>query len=143
MKVRKFDRVRFLNYYKRAEEFYLAMSEEAEFERYNASALLGIHAAIALADSVTIYESGKRVAEEQHMDAVKFLKNICITKRVSKDGPHRLGQILSRKNPIAYGEHFKTIDTDELKSIRLNVERLFIWAYTNFKYLSKEINLRR
>ncbi len=137
MKIKKFNKDHFIDYYKRADEFFKAMSDEEEFERYNASALLGIHASIALTDSLTIYEKGKRAADEQHRDAVKLLKSVCNTKGISKDGPNRLGRILSKKNFVAYGEHFRAMDTDELKRIRLNVKGLFKWALKNFEYLGK------
>lgn len=140
MKTKKVDRTHFLDYCKRADEFFEAMSDEAEFERYNASALLGIHASIALTDSLIIRESGKRAADEQHMDTVKLLKNVCNTKGISENGPNRLGKVLSEKNFIAYGEHFRTMDTNKLKNIRLDVERFFTWAYKNFEYLSKEFS---
>ncbi|MCK4351897.1 hypothetical protein KAW65_00635 [candidate division WOR-3 bacterium] len=135
MKTKGFNRTHFLDYYKRADEFFKAMSDEVNFGRYNASALLGIHASIALTDSLTIYESEKRASDEQHMDAVKLLKSVCNTKGISKDGPNRLGKILSKKSFIAYGERFRAMDTEKLKSIRLNVERFFTWAYRNFEYL--------
>lgn len=138
MKTKEFGRTRFLDYYKRADEFFKAMSDEIVFERYNASALLGIHASIALTDSLTIYESRKRAADEQHTDAVKLLKGICNTKGISKDGPNRLGKILSQKNLVAYGSRFRVMDTNELQSIRLNVERFFTWAYKNFEYLHRK-----
>ncbi|MDI6735025.1 MAG: hypothetical protein QME42_02330 [bacterium] len=137
MKTKEFDRTRFLDYYKRADEFFEAMSDEIVFERYNASALLGIHASIALTDSLTIYENRKRAADEQHTDAVKLLKGICNTKGISEDGPNRLGKILSKKNLVAYGSRFRVMDTNESQSIRLNVERFFTWAYKNFEYLNR------
>ena len=139
MKTKKFDRSRFLDYYKRADEFFNAMKDEKEFERYYASALLGIHASIALTDSLTIYESGKRATDTQHIDAVKLLNIVCKTRGINKDGPNRLGKILSKKNFVAYGKRFRSMDTNELNSIRLNVERLFVWAYKNFDYLGKKI----
>lgn len=139
MKTMEFDRTRFLDYYKRADEFFEAMSDEIVFERYNASALLGIHASIALTDSLTIYERRRRAGDEQHTDAVKLLKDICNTKGISEDGPNRLGKILSKKNLVAYGSRFRVMDTSELQSIRLNVERFFTWAYKNFEYLSRKL----
>lgn len=138
MKTRKFEKNRFLDYCKRAEEFFKAMNDEVEFERYNASALLGIHASIAITDSITIYEGGKRSADEQHMEAVKFLKSICNAKGISEDGSNRLGKILSEKNFVAYGEHFKPVDDTKLQNIHLNVKRFFEWAYKNFEYLGKK-----
>ena len=140
MEAKKVDKIRFRDYYKRAEEFFEAMNDEVEFERYNASALLGIHASIALTDSLTIYESGERSTTEQHIDVIKLLKSICNKKGISKDGPNHLRKVLSKKNQVAYGKYFKTMDTNELKSIRLNVERFFAWAYRNFKHLYKETN---
>lgn len=137
MKTKKLDRVYFRNYHYRAEEFFKAMKDEKEFERYNASALLGIHASIALTDSLTIYEKGIRASDQQHIEAVRLLKDVCSEKGIGEVGPNRLGKVLSKKNFVAYGEHFRAVDTEELKGIRSNVERFFTWVYTNFGYLGK------
>jgi len=50
------DRTRFVSYRDRAGEFFLGMNDEAELGRFNAAALLGIHAAIALTDAVVAHK---------------------------------------------------------------------------------------
>ena len=94
MKTRALDRTRFVNYRGRADEFFHGMQDEAELERFGASALLGVHASIALADALTIHETGKRAADEQHKDAVELLAWVCSTKNVEEGGCGRLGRIL-------------------------------------------------
>jgi len=135
MRARTLDRTRFVHYRSRADEFFNGMKAEENKERYNASALLGIHAAIALTDTVSLAETGQRAADEQHTEAARLLESICRKKGVDGDGHNRLRRILSRKNDVAYGEHFTAADSTELKGIRLNVERFFLWAKHHFAYL--------
>jgi hypothetical protein len=111
------------------------MKDEVEFRRYNAAALLGVHAAIALADALTIRQAGKRAADENHHDAIKLLKSLCSTGRVDGDGPKRLGDILARKSEVAYAERYTSEDSETLKAVRLNVERFFSWVQNNFANL--------
>ena len=73
------------------------MKDEAVFNRYNASALLGIHASISLTDSLIIFESGSRSSSEDHDDAVKLLKEICNRKGIDKEGIKKFKKILSKK----------------------------------------------
>jgi len=49
-------------YRNRASELFDAMKDEDDLKRHNAAALLGVHAAIALADALTILIAGKRAA---------------------------------------------------------------------------------
>ena len=135
MRTRALDRARFVNYRNRADEFFHGMQDEAVLERFGASALLGVHASIALADAVTVHETGKRAADEQHKDAVKLLASVCSTRHIEEEGCGRLGRILAKKNEVAYSERFAPADTNELKELRRNVEGFFGWAYENFKHL--------
>ena len=139
MRARTIDKVYFLAYYKRAREFSNAMYDEAVLERYNASALLGIHATIALIDSLLLYESGRRSAEEGHSPAVTLLTRVCAAKKLKDiSGTKRFSEIISRKNHIAYSEHYRADCFDLSNEIRMNVERCFNWAYRNFESWNKE-----
>lgn len=134
MRVKTVDRAYFWDYHKRAEEFFKAMNDEVIFERYNASALLGIHATIALMDSLLLYEKGQRAAEEDHSHSIKHLMKICTAKKLKDtSGTKRFGEIIAKKNHIAYSEHYRADDNTGLSDIRLNVERCFTWAYRNFE----------
>jgi hypothetical protein len=138
VKTRALDRTRFVNYRGRADEFFHGMQDEAELERFGASALLGVHASIALADALTIHETGKRAADEQHKDAVRLLAWVCSTRNVEEGGCERLGRILAKKNEVAYSRRYVPADTNELKELRRNVEGFFGWAYKNFKHLGEK-----
>jgi len=135
IKTRGVDALRSANYRRRADEFFQAMKTEEEKARYNAAALLGVHASIALTDALTVREAGKRAADEEHREATKLLKTVCRQKKVADDGSERLGRILAHKTDIAYGEHFVAEDSDRLKAIRLNAERFFLWARRSFPHV--------
>ena len=136
MRTRALDRTRFVDYRGRANEFFAGMQSEAERARYNASALLGIHAAIALADAVAVHERGERAADDQHTEAARLIETISKKRGLDGDGHNRLRRILSRKNDVAYGEQFGAEDSNELKGVRLNVERFFLWAKRHFAYVN-------
>lgn len=137
MKTRALERTRFANYRGRADEFFRGMKAEENEKRFNASALLGIHAAIALADTVSLAETGLRAADDQHTEAARLIESISKKRGLDGDGHNRLRRILSRKNDVAYGEQFVAADSTELKGVRLNVERFFLWAKHHFAYLSE------
>ena len=130
MKTVNVEKARFVGYRNRAREFFNTMNDEVDIRRYNAAALLGVHAAIALADAVTIREAGKRAADGTHSNAL--LKSVCSEVGVNGDGWTRLGAILARKNDVAYAGRYTSEDSPTLKLVRLNVERLFGWAQKNF-----------
>ncbi len=138
MRTRALDRTRFVNYRGRASEFFDGMKDEADMERFNGAALLGIHAAIALTDAVVVHHVGTRAADEQHAEAVRLLKKVCCSVKVDTSGADRLSSILARKTAVAYDEHFIPTDSEDTKRIRLNVERFFTWAYKSFVFLSSE-----
>jgi hypothetical protein len=138
VKTRALDRTRFVNYRGRADEFFRGMLDEAWAERYNAAALLGIHAAIALNDAVAIHQVGKRTADDQHLSAVRLLEIVCQGAGIDSRGAMRLGEIVSGKNDLAYSDRYVATDTDQVQRIRRNVERFFTWAYRNFGFLGPE-----
>ena len=138
MRTRALDRTRFVGYRDRAGEFFLGMNDEAELGRFNAAALLGIHAAIALSDAVVAHKVGSRAADENHAAAVRLLKDVCQTAGVDPGGAKRLGEIVSLKNRVAYGDRYAAADTDDLQRVRRDVERFFTWTYKNFGSLRPE-----
>jgi hypothetical protein len=138
MRTRVIDRTRFVGYRDRAGEFFLGMNEEAELGRFNAAALLGIHAAIALSDAVVAHKVGIRSADENHATAVRLLKDVCQVAGVDSGGAKRLGEIISRKNHVAYSDKYVAADTDEVQRVRRDVERFFTWAYRSFGSLRPE-----
>ena len=73
----------------------------------------------------------------------KALKDICNDHNI-KDRQRnikRLGDILAKKNKVAYEKGYKRNDTKDLKALRETIERFFSWTYNNFelfKMLRKE-----
>jgi hypothetical protein len=138
MEIKKIDKTFSNNYHKRAMEFFHAMKEEKGNNRHNASALLGIHASIALADSITIHERGERASDRNHKDSIKLITSVCRKLKIDNKGAKRLSRILHPKSKIAYGRKFDDYESDGIKNILLNVDRLFTWAYENFQFLNPE-----
>lgn len=141
MRTRSLERIRYRDYRNRAEEFRRAMRDEADFERFNAAALLGIHALVSLTDALTVLVVGRRSASERHADAVTLLREASGLRGVQKSNKafRRLGDVLSQKNAVAYEERYIATNRGRMENIRVNVEAFFVWAYTSFRDLGKEV----
>lgn len=127
------ERICYLNYHRRAEEFHKAMETEREASGFNSACLLGIHASIALSDSLAIHTFAVRFAGENHVEAIKIIERVCDKKRIDQEGLRHLRRILSEKTSISYGEKFSSSETEILKNTYLHVGKYFNWAYSNFK----------
>lgn len=129
-------------YQDRAEEFFQAMKDEEEFERYHAATLLGIHASIALTDAITVAVLGKRSTDEQHASVAKLLRQAAHLDKVEDaKGINRLERILATKNYVAYGEDFHSGDPDKkLQAVCNQVSRFFAWAYEHFHAIQRKGN---
>jgi len=60
-----------LDFIKVSDDFSNGSESAYTFEYYNAAGVLVIHAAIALADAVTIRLSGKKCSGESHYDIIE------------------------------------------------------------------------
>ena len=128
------DKTNSLGYFGRADEFFNAMKEVSVLEgRKHAACLLGIHASIALTDSITVYVLQERCTGESHLEAASLLKQACEKERADNHGVRQLEKVLSEKNRIAYGEEFPAADKDRLDNIIIRVERYFRWAFGTLK----------
>ena len=70
---KKIDINKFSNFIKVSENFYEGAKNANKFEYYNAAGVLVIHAAIALADSVTIKYSGEKCSGDNHYEIIGLL----------------------------------------------------------------------
>lgn len=124
----------------RAEEFFQAMNILLDLEeRPHAAALLGIHAVIAMNDSINVSVLGKRCRSDQHSDASQLLQESCHQRHLSKhNGLKYFNTVISLKSDIAYGKRFSAKQHSDVNKVLDRTTKFFSWAYQNFDTLKAE-----
>jgi hypothetical protein len=102
-----------------------------EFEYYNAAGVLVIHAAIALAEAVTIKKSSKKSAGENHLDVVPLLIDVTPPDKNKQNALENLKKLIEHKNTVSYsGDIYGKKDVEKLLKY---FRRYEIWANTIIK----------
>lgn len=119
----------YLNYLKKAEEFYNGMQSELSKGNYNSCALCAIHCCISSADALTVFYKGIRHSGEKHQDVIKLLSDLEILD--IKNKIKHLSSLLDIKNSLEYEEKLTTENgaRDAVK----HTERFFSWIKTVLK----------
>lgn len=110
-------------YLAKAEEFLRSALENAASRRWNAAALSAIHAGIAAADAVLVFERGIRSVSQRHEDVLDLL---------AASGGDRssalvhLRRILARKNVVEYES--RLFAQRESEEVVQHAERFLAWA---------------
>ena len=96
------------------------------FEYYNAAGVLIIHAAIALADSVTIKLAGKKCSGESHYDIIELLRQVTLSSKNKTKALDQFKILIDHKNKVSYqGDIYNKKDVDKLLK---NFERFKLWV---------------
>lgn len=112
-------------YLRKAEEFLRAALDDLVARRWNAAALAAVHAAIAGADAVLVYRSGRRSGSQRHEDVVDLL---------AAGGPaeaaplNHLRRVLGKKNLVEYES--RLFSQREAQETVQHAERFLGWART-------------
>lgn len=91
-------------YWHRADDCWELAQEAARQERWAGCAINTVHAAIALADLMTIRHAGKRCTGTSHDEAVDFYSRMDLDDSEFQKSVHRLGQIISIKSQAEYSQ---------------------------------------
>ena len=124
MKIRNVDKHKYVNYLKKADEFFEIMKDSFAKRKFNATVLNAIHCAMSSADALTVFYKGVRHAGERHEDVVSLLNTLGLPDMQSKN--RQLLDLLRIKNSAEYEEKLMT-ETNALDSIK-NAERFSKWA---------------
>lgn len=112
-------------YLRKAEEFLRAALDSLTARRWNAAALAAVHAAIAGADAVLVFRTGRRGASQRHEDVVDLLAARGPTDASTLT---HLRRILGKKNLVEYESRlFLQREAQELVQ---HAERFLGWART-------------
>lgn len=94
-----------------------------EFDLHDAGAMLAIHSAILIADSVLIRNAGVRSASENHEDIIGLLAS---NFKDAATPVRQLGTLLSAKNEVEYtGER---IDEVRARDLYKRAQRFAAWC---------------
>ena len=113
------------SYLRKAEEFYLTMTEAFEKRRWNSAGLAGVHCAITATDAVLGKKARVRSSGESHYEAVQLLKQYV---QDPQTGPQaqRLNRILGEKNLVEYDS--REFRENEAVAIVKDVGRYLEWV---------------
>ena len=126
--VKKIDINKYLDFIKVSEDFSSGCEPAYTFEYYNAAGVLIIHAAIALADAVTIKLSGKKCSGDSHYDIIVLLKAVTPPSTGKSKSLDQFKKLIDHKNKVSYyGDIYLKRDVDKLLKY---FERFKTWADT-------------
>lgn len=119
------DKSQYLNYLKKAEEFYISMVKAEKSEHWNAVGLNAVHCAISISDALLVKFSGIRSIETDHMLVVDIIKqNLKLKDIDEKVGTLR--RILAKKSLIEYDN--KVFTKRDAIDIMKQAERFYLWG---------------
>jgi len=115
-------------YLAKAEEFLRSALDNVVSRRWNAAALSAIHAGIAAADAVLVFERGLRSVSQRHEDVVDLLAGPG-SDRTSALA--HLRRILGRKNSVEYES--RLFSRKEAEEVVQQAERFLAWTRTRIR----------
>ena len=120
------DRAKAKDYRSVAESFYRGAELAREFEYWNASGVLIVHAAIALADAIAIKLAGTKSRGEDHHETIALLEQVVAQGEEKKKALQHLRRIIDHKNAVSYSGQI--YDRPDIEQLWKQVERFREWA---------------
>ena len=124
-KTRVADKTSYLNYLKKAQEFFQTMQKAYESGNWNSVGLEAVHCAISANDALLVFFGGIRSISPEHMDAVRLLTEIIDSEEARKNSTH-LRRVVAKKNVIEYENRLFT--KKEAEGVKLHAERFLSWT---------------
>ena len=97
-----------------------------EYEYYNAAGVLIVHAAIALADALTIKLGGVKCKGENHNEILGLLKDLSPAGTQRNVALNQLEAIISHKNAVSYSGSI--YDKKDIEKLLKHFQRFSNWA---------------
>lgn len=119
------DRSQYLNYLKKADEFYFSMIQGEKSEHWNAVGLNAVHCAISIADALLVKFGGVRSIETDHMLVVDIIKQNINLKDIDEK-LITLRRVLAKKSLIEYDSTVFT--KNDAVDIMKQAERFYLWG---------------
>jgi len=115
----------YINYLKKAEEFFSSTQDSLIREKWNAAGLSAIHAGISSADALLVSLHGIRSSSPKHDDILKLLPGLIKHKDLEKNLNH-LRHLISMKNIVEYDQ--RLITQNEAIGLSRHAERFLGWV---------------
>jgi len=114
------------NFLKVSANFEEAARLAYEFDYYNAAGVLVVHAAIALADSITIKFGGIKSRSENHLEIINLIREVVRDEEQRNKALNQLEALISHKSSVSYsGDIYHKKDIDKMLK---HYERFSSWA---------------
>ena len=124
--IKKVETNKYLDFIKISKDFSNGSESAYAFEYYNAAGVLIIHAAIALADAVTIKLSGKKCSGDSHYEIIVLLKAVTPPSANKSKSLDQFKKLIDHKNKVSYyGDIYLKKDVDKLLKY---FERFKFWT---------------
>jgi len=125
---KKIDAIKFNDFRKVADNFTKGAELAHDFDYFNAAGVLIIHAAIAVADAVTIKLSSQKCTGNNHYEIISLLKDITPESKHKKGAINQFKNLIDHKNAVSYtGDIYNKRDVDKLFK---HFKRFSVWAHT-------------
>lgn len=119
------EKSKYINYLKKALEFYRSMKDALDNELWNSAGLAAVHAGISANDALLVYFHGIRSTSPDHQDAVNLTLSL-LNREDAKEAVGHLRRLISKKNLIEYeGKVFSMSDAEEVAK---HAERFINWV---------------
>jgi len=124
--IKRISAEKYLDFIVVSKDFAQGCESAYTFNYYNASGVLIIHAAIALADAVTIKLSGKKCSGASHYEVIDLLKTVTPYSSDKSKSLDQFKKLIDHKNKISYyGDIYRKKDVDKLLQ---HFERFKVWT---------------
>ncbi|MCF8241478.1 MAG: hypothetical protein K9J16_08815 [Melioribacteraceae bacterium] len=98
----------------------------ADYEYYNAAGVLIIHAAIALADAVTIRFASAKCTGDNHYEIIKLLKEAAPADKQKTKAITQFEKLIDHKNAVSYqGEIYRS---EDIQLLQKHFDRFRTWV---------------
>jgi uncharacterized protein (UPF0332 family) len=115
----------YINYLKKAEEFFSSAQDSLMKEKWNAASLNAIHSGISSADALLVSLHGIKSTSPKHDDILKLLSSLIRHKALEENIGH-LRQLIAMKNIVEYDQ--RLITQNEAISLGKHAERFLAWV---------------
>ena len=120
------DKAQFSQFKRIGDGFYQGALAEKDSERWNASGVLIVHAAIAFADTITIKYGGVKSKGNNNLEVVRLIENLLPDSEEKKNALNQLERLIAHKTTVSYsGEVYDKADIDKLFK---HLERFKSWV---------------
>ena len=98
-----------------------------DYEYYNAPGVLIIHAAIAIADAVTIKLSSAKCSGDSHYEIIKLISETAPKNKATVTALNHFEKLIDHKNIVSY--HGELYTKKDIAILMKHFDRFSIWAY--------------